>query len=791
MPPEIADSDAESEGLIDEVEVGPATAGTLLPDNKASQVSPPKVDFDAFIDPTQRLSDLPPSQDQSFGRGTGSTEKLLRGLDRARKYLVSSLSDNNMNNGTEGGLGSLDGSSPLLSRKRGQSAVDPGSTSSEQPPSKKERAETYSTKSRNANTQSTDLFPDINLSNEHETAQQINGGAAHESSSTSMGPPDPQPVPRERDRPRRVISLLEQSMTGPNHHFSTSTSSIGGYQSVNLDYRGSGRGLDIHANPFGALSQISVDGEAGLADVTQDPNLYGNAEQADTVDPAALQNQDIENEMMTSPTRPAEPEVLQPGTTSPDVLTHGALQEVAQEMARPSKRRKTDVDSGRATASPAPPPSRRAVSVSAESVSDLSAASSKKRGRKSKASKLAASSPAPDAAAGIPDEAVEEHHAMDPPPSRTKRPRRGTMDSSSQVSQDSGPVSNTKRKRKKTKTEELQDQSSPAKHPSGDLHLSNEEMIGLPKEQYKPRPSRSRSQRSVDDEGPADDAPLAEKHVDEVAPEPEVEVETPKPGKGKGKGKKSKVKRAKTSGVALKKSEPMLSEGEVDILFMDEKPAVVKLDLPRDIGILKKEEEKPGIEDEDDDDGTKTGGRAAKHISIEIDPAEESANKPPAAEPKKRGRKPKKRTPSAPTPEPLTDPEDEVTEANTNANSRAALAEKETNTPTLPRTTTATGKENLNPTPSPTKPPSTTHSPLKSTTTVKSISRYRVGLSKRQSIPSLLRRVDKTKKAPTKVSTTVKERKVKATDEGSGDEGDGMAKLGLRDKNGQLIEWEF
>ena len=787
MPPEIADSDAESEGLIDEVEADPATPGTLLPDNKASQVSPVKVDFDEFIEPTQRLSDLPASQGPSFGRSTGSTEKLLRGLDKARKHLVSSFLDGNMNHGTAHGLGTLDGTSPSLSRKRGQPAIDPGSGSSEQESSKKKRAKTYSTKSKNANTQSTDLFPDISFSNEHETTQRTNGGSAHEASSTSMGPPEPQSVPRGRDRPRRVISLLEESMTDPNHHFSTSTSSMGGYQSINLDFRGSGTGLDINANPFGGLSQVSVDGEAALGDMTQTPHLYGNVEQADTVDPAALQNETIEQEMMTSPTRALDSEVLQLEAAAPSGLTQNNLQETPDSMARPSKRRKTDMDNKtRSTASPAPGSVRRAASVSAESISVLSNA----RGKKSKTSKFAASSPAPDAAAVDPSEPADDHHAMDPPPSRTKRSRKGTVESSSQASQDSGPVSNTKRKRKKTATEEMQDRNSPDKEPTSGLHLSNEDMIGLPKEQYKPRPSRSRSKRSVD-EGPEDDAPPGETHLDEVAPEPVVEIETPKPGKGKGKAKKSKVKRAKTSGVALKKSEPMLSEGEDDILFMDEQPAAVKLDLPPDVGILKQEDKKPSIEDEDDEDGIKMTGRAAKQISIEIPPPEEPDNQPPAPEPKKRGRKPKKRTPSAPTPEPLTDPEDEITEANTNANSRAALAEKDSNISSLPKATTAEGKENLNPSPSPAKPASATHSPLKATTTVKSISRYRVGLSKRQSIPSLLRRVDKTKKAPTKVSTTVKERKVKATDDGSGDEGDGMAKLGLRDKNGQLIEWEF
>ena len=796
MPPEIADSDAESEDLIDQVEVEPASD----PKDPNPQVSPPKIDFDEFIDPTQRLSDLPPSQDPFLSRGTGSTEKLLRGLDKARKGLASSSSDGNMNHGAGEGLGSLEGSSPLISRKRGQSAIDLGSAHPEEQSTNKMRPKTYSTKSKRANTQSTDLFPDVDLNNEHGSTAATNGMPAHDSTAASMGPPEESIGARERDRPRRVISLLGQSTTEAHHHLSTSTSSVGGYQSINLDFRGSAQGMDVNANPFSVWSQMSADGETASVAMTQVPDRYGNVEQPGTINPAALQNQDIEKDMMTSPERPPDSAILPLDSANSVVTLQGVVEETSHEMGRPSKRRKTDMSNSRATASPAPASARRAASVSTESVSNVSTASSKKRGRKSKASKVAASSPAPMTEAQEQAEPLDDHHAMDPPPSRSKRSRRGTLETSSQVSQDSEPVSNTKRKRKKTKAEESQEQGSPTKNPSSELHLSDEALIGLPKEQYKPRPSRSRSKRSVDDDVPVTESPQVDKQVEDIAAEPEVEAETPKPAKGKGKGTKNKVKRAKTSGVALKKSEPMLSEGEEDILFMDEKPAAVKLNLPPDIGILKKEE-KPNNEDEDDDEEVKSGGRAKKNISIEIPaPTTEEQDKTiSAAEPKKRGRKPKNRTPSAPTPEPLTDPDDEADKPNANAEARLVLAEKDINATSLPPSSkdklTYKGKENIAPTPSPTKPPSTTHSSLKSSSTVKSASLYRVGLSKRQSIPSLLRRVDKTKKAPTKVSTTVKEKKVKATDgdgEGvSGDEGDGRARLGLRDKNGELIEWEF
>ena len=784
MAPEIADSDGESEDLTEQVEGGhsPPPAATSQHDHPNDQVSPPQVDFDEFIDPTQRLSDLAASP--SSLRGTGSTEKILKSLERARRELGSSTSDGNMNNRTTISFG-MDGSSPLLSRKRGQSAIDNGSAVGSEHTSKKKRAKTYSTKARNTNTQSSGLFADVDLSDPTQIAPK--GGESDEQLSTepSMAPPEQQGPPRERDRPRRVISLLHQSTTDPVHNFSTSTSSMGGYQSINLDYRGSGQGLDINANPFGSLSQISVDGEMAHADLTQAQDLYGNVEQADTINPSALQNQNIETEMMTSPERP----------TNSTILLSDPTEEVAHDLAqatdRPNKRRKTDLGGSRSAASPAPASTRRAASVSAESVSNASNASSKKRGRISKPSKPPPSSPAPEIEAQDLPEANEDHHAMEPPPSRSKRSRRNTLDTSSQNSE---PVSNTKRKRKNTKTGQAP--GSPIKNTSGELNLSDELAVGLPKEQYKPRPSRSRSKRSVDDEDVVDPTQV-DKQADASA-EVHVGVEIPKPAKGKAKGKKSKVKRAKTSGVALKKSESMLSEGEDDVLFMDEKPATVKLDLPADLGILKKEEDANDNDNDDEDDMVKTGGRAKKNIRVEIPPAADAqvdgGRDTPKAGSKKRGRKPKNQTPSAPTPEPLTEPEEEVEEpSTTNADGRAVLAPKDHNTPSLPPPTSnskPTDKENA-PTPSPTKPTSTTHSPLKTASTMESTSRFRVGLSKRQSIPSLLRRVDKTKKAPTKVSTTVKERKVKTTDGGSGDEGDGLEKLALRDGNGELIEWEF
>jgi hypothetical protein len=776
MPVEIADSDDESEILIDQVNGRsdfPAEIAQL--DGAGPPLSPSKVDFTGFFDPTQRLSELASSGGPPLAQGTGSTEKILRDLEQGRRNLTSSSPNLDME------------ASSSLSAKRGRSDVGSASLFGENASAKKKRSKTYNTKSRAFNTQSTELFADIHL------PDAASGVGAHEPTENTQDLTSPSNIqqsdsPRERDRPRRVVSLLNAV---PDAQFSTSTSSMGGYQSYNLDFRGSGQGLDINANPFGSISQVSVDeGLASHEPAAQD--TLADAEQMLEFAAAEplMPPKDIQQEMMTSPERPAEP-VVALGSVDPSMLMLDPRQESSLESERPSKRRKTDLVSSRATASPGPIPPQRAASVSAESVSNVSdSRQPKKRGRKPKNSKLTESSPAPESEAVV-------HHAMDPP-APPNRKRKDVPESSSQASEVS--ESNTKRKRKKSKVE-VQQESSPVKMPSSELNLSDEQLIGLPKEQYKPRPSRSRSKRSEDPEEPAPNE--AENSTMSERP---IEDSTPK-STSKSKSKKTKVKRAKTSAFALKKSEAMLSDGDDDVIYMDQKPAAVKLDLPPDVLNVKKEETKPTIEDDDDEDIVKPAARNTATISVEI-PAIRSEAENEKPEPKKRGRKPNKRTPSAPTPEPFTDDEagspskaDIAASQSQSPQTPAALKDKDPNTNTpAPKTTSAkpsaasNNKENITPSnsTSPTKPSpkQQTHSPLKSSSSIRSLTAHRVGLSKRHSIPSLLRRVDKTKKAPTKVSTTVKERKVKAGEEEEGDE-EGRLRLGLRGKDGELIEWEF
>ena len=562
-----------------------------------------------------------------------------------------------------------------------------------------------------------------------------------------------------------MVSLLEESACTGNHQFSTSTSSMGGYQSINLDFRGSGEGLDINENPFGGLSQEPMDkkptetdgivpGETGGSSVTYH----------DTVNPAMLVH---------------EPELI-----------------VEQKEERSHKRRKTEVTSRDATASPAP--ARRAVSVSAESVSNASdKPPPKKRGRKPKSSKLASTSPAPQELQRHQPSSQAEDDVDDMPVTSSRRastrPRRGTLDSSSQVSEVEETMSNTKRKRKKSQTRHQQDDSSPIKQPTSELSLSDEVLIGLPKESYVPRPSRSRSKRGAE-EGSVDASDAIETQHEEQ-PQPMIEAEMPPPKSTKGKGKKSKVKRAKTSAAALKRSEAMVSDDEADVLWVDERPASVKLDLPPDLTAPKKGEDQAKPQD----DGKKAGVSIRVEIPSvstvkDIQELEQSVVVP---EPKKRGRKPKKST------VPELDEDDELQmEADAGNDSRAALSIKDANTaytgnpsqqdqdatlitPMKPanKPTPSPDKENASPSKGPTR-----HSPINPPNPSKVLTRYRIGLSKRQSIPSLLRKVDKGKAPPKKTAYIGKELKVK--DAGDGEDGDGEVKNGpMRDPDGNLVEW--
>ena len=769
MAPEIADSDAESDDGPHDLAPHPTFEAQSAADSQQASLS--NVDFDQFIEPTQRLSDLSPSQNAAGDTGTGSTDKILRGLTNPQIDLAGSSAEarstieyKEWNTVTD---------QTPSSNKRSQSVADGSSRDRGDHASKGKSRKTYGSKTRNWSLHSPNLFPDFiqpppisPISEDPDSSRHTETRTLDYNNPDEPSAEDPTSISTcQRDRARRVLSLMEESAHTGNHQFSTSTSSIGGYQSMNLDFRGLGERQDINANPFRGISQEAKHDEPDATERTGPSEADGSAViEHQIMDPAVSMQEPVSN---------------------------------AQENAeRPSKRRKTDMTPRDATASPAP--TRRAASLSVESMSNaLDKPPLKKRGQKPKNSKLSSVSAAPTELQRTQPSSQIDDDADDMPVTSSRRastrPRRGTLGSSSQLSEVEETVSNTKRKRKKSQTQQQQDDSSPVKQPASESNSSEEVLIGLPKESYVPRPSRSRSKRGTGEE-PVNAAEATDtQHTKQL--QAVVELEMPPPRSNKSKGKKSKVKRAKTSAAALKRSEAMVSDDEADVLWVDERPAPVKLDLPPDLKALIKAEDQAAPQDE----GKKTG----VSISVEIPPAstindiQEVEQLVVAPEPKKRGRKPKKST------IPESDEDDRLRfEDDADNDSRAALSIKDPNaahagtpsqqnqdarliTPSRPpnKSTPSPDKENASPSTGPTQ-----HSPIKLPNPSKVSTRYRIGLSKRQSIPSLLRKVDKGKAPPKKTAYIGKELKVK--DAGDGEDGEGDVKSGpMRDPDGNLVEW--
>lgn len=806
MPRVIADSDDESD-------LNSPLKQRVAPENVVGNAAPSQAslsgyDFDQYyLDPTQRLSSLSPTQ------------------QRPDMRLRSSVS------GIDGTSEAVDGPATRL-KKRPHSALHntsndlQGNSGLTEPTSKKSKVYGHASKSRTVH--DIDLFTgvgktSVELQNANSTIpDKIASGQPRSDLSRDTNATIGS-LSTDLTLPSGVLSLIDQSTTDASHRLTTSVASIGRYEFLNLDFRGSGQGLDVHANPFGSLSQVSLDEDPNPTETERFASMFRASKdlpQEDYTDqnPASLK------EALRDPFSPdllqVEPDrattvhpsrLIQHDGALPDPVVdrHGPASEVT--MGAPDLPVRSEV----ALSDPGKPPPE-------------------KRGRKPKNSRLSSKSPAP----GVLEDADMDELALPhlPPLGRS---RRGTMDSLSQASQTSATAASS-RKRKRGKSSEVvegqqreeEDQaaeSSPRKQPTSELHLSDEALIGLPKEQYKPRPSRSRSKRIVDEE--EEDSflppPIPEAKHDAIAaaaiadiagPQEQPPVITPAKAGAKKPGRKSKVKRAKTSAAALlKKPDPMLSEGEDDVVWMDSKPAPVKLNLPPDIKGLKKEadilkDDKQEAKENDEAEATMAKGGDGK-IIIEIPLAAEV--KDPVAGPKKRGRKPKK-----PPQKEETQAVDE--ESQNDLTRRPALAEKTPNVPSRdvngyePRPPTVSPisvcalqppsaspeKENNPPTDSALTTPAkqttgkgpTKHSPITALNLSSGMKvTYRVGLSRRQHIPSLLRKVQRDKPLPkVVVRKEPKSKKDVVIDcDGDGDrEGRScLATSELRGEDGMLIEW--
>jgi hypothetical protein len=821
MPPEIADSDAESE-IVSPVKA-PVEQLQALTDLKPPE---PEIDFTEFFDPTQRLSSSATHNVDSAIHLDGTNEANSLTVPVIEAAIIPPSLSTEM-------------APKSKSKKRAQSALNGGACITDDPTDKKpksKRSKTYGSTSRSRSSVHDDLFAPIdeasNKSNiepsnhAFDTTQELSSEAQLGTDAADVAPFDDVDVSADRtSQPTRSLTSVVPFMT-------TSVASMGQYQSINLDFRGANGFADPDINPFGVPSQMGAD-DSSVGDVASNghdalpASSHPLPDKPQTVDPTALLHDDESATVADRQTDVGDADVPLPTMEKPPPKKRGRKSK-ASRLSSNSPAPNTLDDTDESALSRSRLGTVESVVSHASEASTTGSKQKRKRGKSKKdlrdepIVRLAESSlvknpnselnPSDEQIIGLPKEACK------PRPSRSR---------SKIVEDDEDEI-----------VPPVHVESSPVKHSNSELNLSDEGAVGLPKEAHKPRLSRSRSKKAMDDDAPI--LQLAEPKLDprtstkamftETAPEdtPATYATTSTKPSTK-KGRKSKVKRAKTSAVALlKKTDPMLSEGEEDVMWMDTKPAPVKLDLPPDLSALKKEEAADAGEDE-----SKAKNIREPKIAVEIpkQPQEESEDE--VLQPKKRGRKPKKAVDEMEhiSEEKVVDGSDEDKPGES---ARPALAEKSANTsvkrlpsldgakpptvspitspepeetqPTPLSTDRGKGKNHVpirtpaKPTPSTTEKGPTKHSPINPPTLTLSGRKplYRVGLSKRQNIPSLLRKVDREKKAPKQMMRTQKETKgmLKAFAEYTGNadgdgEGAGVDPGEMRGSDGMLVEWEF
>lgn len=404
---------------------------------------------------------------------------------------------------------------------------------------------------------------------------------------------------RKRNRPRRVLSLLEESLSDVPRDISTSRSSMGDYESINIDFRSTASGRDICANPFGSISQTSIEDEGNDIDREKmavqfsfdDPNTSAPL-QASILNRPEISSASEGLDGYSGADGEEQLQMPERSKSIDPMLLHHELPNDAQPFSSSrTSSRKSGKPVSRTSMSPIPVTDGSSIHRSFSDNGLISAkAIAKKRGRKPKSPPFLSESPRQpqeeedperndDVAVGLPREQSK------PRPSRSR--------AVSNLMPPENAMCPPVIEMHETKNNE---QSSPIKQPTSELNLGDEAFIGLPKENYKPRPSRSCSKRTtlgeeeitqLETSDAVGDVPTSSAVVPDVADVTPVR-KTKKPPK------KTKVKRAKTSAAALlKKSQAMLSDGEDDVLWLDTKPSKVKLDLPaaikREVNLERKE----------------------------------------------------------------------------------------------------------------------------------------------------------------------------------------------------------
>lgn len=676
---EIADSDGESD-----VDITPSFPEPQdLPPTRNGESSIPEIDlgvnFDQFLGQSQ-IDDLNQSQHSilreelsaAADRSTGTTASLKRQIESEQRKIAmqkSSSSGRHIDIMNRSEPHSSD--SPVVAKtKRRHSELLTTGQMDGVPDTKRKRQKRYGSSSSQLRTSQSDIFMSERYAQDKgctadqgsisipvgwsDQPENSNHGADPQAdfidemdqgeNQQHLDPAEGQLTFQDQDdlqQPSHGVGIdteaFKEYMQQCSGHVSMSRSLMGTYESINLDFSGNGSGLDVHANPFGDPSQNSPEDGHGQAEQT---SLEENFRPS-----------------ITGSMRAAQPSSKQDSGTY-SLFEHGqsgSVGEIGRREARNSQpnsaRSKSYIDPSVITKYP--PEETQELSLSMST-------SSRKRRKTDEGLAL--------------NVGHTTHQLYDPHPSD------GALDSAQAKVDTQGK----KRGRKpKNHVAELRDEPEPEQGKAQDNNektslreaapmdnqissepqLDDEAAIGLPQEQYKPRPSRSRSKRTAEEEMPPPaHTPVKAARIptkQALTPTPDEPVQpdnpedTPLTKLKKEKRKKNKMKRAKTSAAALlKKSDKMLSDGEEDVVWVETKPAIVHMKVPDPLEV--KREEHVEV-----DDPTHTRAKADLANTKEVTVQERSSEGTPrqAAEltvevpkaddksatqvPKKRGRKKK------------------------------------------------------------------------------------------------------------------------------------------------------
>jgi hypothetical protein len=679
-PGEIADSDGESDIDVD-VDVAPslpqppssprAHQGDILSDIDLG------VNFSEFLSQSQQhgmhgtqLSVAQEEHLEGVEKSTGTTASLKRQIESEQRKLAEqkSSSTGRLSDTLKRPVFYSSGSPIVAKTKRRHSELVTTGQMGEGREAKRRREKTYGSSNSRLRSSQPEIFteehqhqPEENMSDlesgrglensPHEpkdgrllTEQQVNPVADfgqdqieqyHYPSNKQSAVHDCDGVDLKQIRePSANADAFNEYMQASSGRVSTSRSLMGNYESINLDFSGNGRGLDINANPFGDASQQPLPG--------------------DHINPTEIERP----EAIFSPQMGTGDTV--PFSSNRDTYTHDLLRPLISGNDGAASLREENqprLASSRSKSFVDPSVLMEHFLDDSHELFDAKSSSPSRKRRKTAdglASNIASTAYTADSLA-----TTIATPGSPPPRSETQGKKRGRKPKNQNIEANAAILPE-----QSEGCSEIDDRH--AKNPSSELHLEDESTIGLPQEQYKPRPSRSRSKRTAEEEmPPPSQSPTKSIHtpvkqhqpstVDDMVHSQETD-DTPLTKLKKDKRRKNKMKRAKTSAAALlKKSDKMLSDGEEDVVWVDTKPAAVKMKLPDPLEVKREESTHQHKEQATAEEGNlsladTTDFVARKRQSIEnaLEAAAETAAEIPQAEegslklpPKKRGRKKK------------------------------------------------------------------------------------------------------------------------------------------------------